>query len=95
MALYKEIELENGVMVNYHRIVTITKVTNFSVILEIASYINQSKREQEIQQIQSGDEITVYQDTSFLSVDYDETANITDWYNYLKTTDKYSGATDI
>lgn len=95
MALYKEIELENGVLVNYHRIVAITKITNFSVVLEIASYINHSKREQEIEQMKSGDEITVYQETSFLSVDYDETANITDWYDYLKTTDKYSGATDI
>ena len=94
MALHKAIELENGVIVNYHRIVAITKVTNFSVILEIASYINQSKREQEIQQIESGEDITVYQDTSFLSVDYDETANITDWYDYLKTTEKYNGAID-
>ena len=94
MALHKAIELENGVVVNYHRIVTITKVTNFSVILEIASYIDQSKREQEMQQIESGEDITVYQETSFLSLDYDETANITDWYDYLKTTEKYNGATD-
>lgn len=94
MALLKEIELENGVILNYHRIVTITKVTNHSTILEIAGYISKKKREQEIQQLANDEEITVYIDTTFLSVDYDEKSTIKDWYAYLKTTDKYSGADD-
>ncbi len=94
MALLKSIELENGITLNYHRIVTITKVTNHSIILEIAGYTSKSKRQQEIQQLTSGEEITPYVDTMFMSVPYDEKSTIKDWYAYLKTTDKYSGAED-
>lgn len=95
MALLKTIELNNGVVVNYHRVVSINKITNHSTILEVASYTSQAKREQEIQQLAAGEEINIYKETEYMSVDYDETAVITDWYDYLKTTDKYSGATDI
>lgn len=94
MALLKAIELDNGVILNYHRIVTITKITNHSTVLEIAGYTSQAKREQEVQQFENGEEITVYIDTTFMSVDYDEETTIKDWYAYLKTTDKYSGAED-
>ena len=94
MALLKEIELESGIVLNYHRIVTITKVTNYSTVLEIAGYTNKSKREQEIQQLVNGEPITAYIDTTFMSADYNEQATIKDWYAYLKTTDKYSGAED-
>lgn len=94
MALLKSIELNNGVVLNYHRIVTITKITNHSIVLEIAGYTSQEKREQEIRQFQNGEDINVYIDTSFIDVDYDEISTIKDWYDYLKTTDKYSGAED-
>ena len=94
MALLKEIELENGVILNYHRIVTITKVTNHNTVLEIAGYISKEKRVQEIQQLASGEDVTPYIDTSFMSVPYDEKSTIKDWYAYLKTTDKYAGAKD-
>lgn len=94
MALLKEIELENGIILNYHRIVTITKVTNHSTILEIAGYTSKEKRNQEIQQLVSGEDVTPYIDTTFMSVPYDEKSTIKDWYTYLKTIDKYSGAED-
>jgi hypothetical protein len=95
MALLKEIELDNGVVLNYHRIVTITKITNHSTVLEIAGYTSKAKREQEIQQFQNGEEITVYIGTTFMSVDYDEESTIKDWYDYLKTTDRYLNSEDI
>ena len=94
MALLKSIELDSGIVLNYHRIVTITKITNHSTVLEIAGYTSKEKREQEIRQFNDGEEITVYIDTSFVSVDYDENTTIKDWYAYLKTIDKYSGAED-
>lgn len=94
MALLKSIELDSGIVLNYHRIVTITKITNHSIVLEIAGYTSKEKREQEVQQFTNGEEITVYVDTSFMSVDYDEKTTIKDWYTYLKTTEKYSGAED-
>ena len=94
MALLKSIELDSGIVLNYHRIVTITKITNHSIVLEIAGYTSKAKREQEVQQFKNGEEITVYVDTSFMSVDYDEKTTIKDLYTYLKTTEKYSGAED-
>lgn len=94
MALLKEIELDNGVVLNYHRVVSINKITNHAVILEIAGYTSKAKREQEIQRLANRESITAYIHTSFMSVDYDETSTIKDWYTYLKTTEKYSGAED-
>lgn len=92
MALLKEIELDNGVVLNYHRIVSVNKITNHAVILEIAGYTSRAKREQEVQQLVNGEPITAYIHTSWISVDYDETSTIKDWYGYLKTTDKYKDA---
>ena len=94
MALLKKIELDSGIILNYHRIVTITKVTNHATIIEVAGYTSKEKRELEIQQLSEGSAITAYIDTSFISVGYDEGATIKDWYSYLKTTEKYSGAED-
>lgn len=44
MGLRKEIELDNGIVLNYHRIVSIQKITNQSNLIEIASYISESQR---------------------------------------------------
>lgn len=95
MALFKEIELDSGVVVKYHRIVSINKITNHSTVLEVASYTSREKREQEIEQIKANEERSVFIDTEYISVDYEESTNITDWYNYLKSTNKYNGATNI
>lgn len=94
MALLKAVELDSGIILNYHRIVAITKITNHSTVLEMASYTSKTKREQEVQQLANNEEVTAYVDTSFISVDYDEKTTIKDWYAYLKTTEKYSGAED-
>ena len=95
MALLKQIELDNGIILNYHRIVAITKVTNHSTILEVAGYTSKEKRDQEISQLMNGEEVTVYIDTSFMSADYDENTTIKDWYDYLKTTEKYLDSEDV
>lgn len=95
MALLKQIELDSGIILNYHRIVAITKVTNHSTILEVAGYTSKEKRDQEISQLMNGEEVTVYIDTSFMSADYDENTTIKDWYDYLKTTEKYLDSEDV
>lgn len=94
MALLKKIELDSGIILNYHRIVAITKVTNHATVIEVAGYTSKEKRDLEAQQLIDGCAVTAYIDTSFMSVDYDEGATIKDWYAYLKTTEKYSGAED-
>ena len=44
MALLKQIELDNGIVVNYHRITSINNITNISTNLEISSYVSETKR---------------------------------------------------
>ncbi len=65
MALQKEIELENGVILNYHRIVSLNKITNITNTIEVSSYASKKQRlkEKEYQDIQkknaSEEELTV------------------------------------
>ena len=94
MALLKTIELESGIILNYHRIVTITKITNHSTIIEVAGYTSADKRHQEIEQLRNGEEVTPYIDTTFINTDYNETYTIKDYYDYLKTIEKYLDAQD-
>ena len=98
MALQKQIVLENGIVTNYHRIVSINKITNNSTIVEIASYISKEQRDKEIAYYKSEAEdkqMNVFIDTAYMSVDYDENKNIQDLYNYLKSTEKFKDAKDI
>ena len=48
MAILKEIEKENGIILNYHRITSLNKITNQNNIIEINSYINENQREKEM-----------------------------------------------
>ena len=47
MALKKEIILDNGITINYHRIVSFNKITNISNVIEVASYTNEKQRKKE------------------------------------------------
>lgn len=101
MALQKEIKLENGIVVNYHRIVSINKITNNSNIIEVASYTSQEKRQEELEAIKKGKKngeavsMNVFIDTTYLNKEYNETDTIKDLYNYLKITEKFKDAEDI
>ena len=94
MALQKQIELDNGVTVNYHRIVSINKITNVTNIIEVASYTNKEKREEEKKAIEEGTEMNVFINTQYVNTEYNETSTIESEYNYLKTLDKFKGAED-
>ena len=98
MALQKQIELDNGITVNYHRIVSINKITNNSIIIEVASYTSKEKREEEIDYYISTDTdkiMNVFIDTTYINTNYDENKTIQDLYEYLKTTEKFLNAEDI
>lgn len=64
MALQKQIELENGVVINYHRVTSLNKITNISNTIEVSSYTNERQREKEkiYQELQkrsaNGEELT-------------------------------------
>lgn len=95
MALEKQIELDNGIIVNYHRIVSINKVTNNTTIIEVGSYINAEKRAEEATAIQNGQSMNVFVETSYINKKYNEDETIKDFYEYLKTIDKFKDAEDI
>lgn len=90
MALIKEIELDNGVIVNYHRIVSLNKITNSSNIVEVASYISKQKRQEEI----NNENSNIFINTCYINKEYDENELIENTYNYLKTIDKFKDAID-
>ena len=92
MALSKQIELENGVLVNYHRIVSINKITNIQNIIEVASYTNELKREEEKEAIKNAEEMNIFIYTDYIITDYNEEMTIDKAYKYLKTLDKYKKA---
>lgn len=98
MALKKEIKLDNGIIVNYHRIVSLNKITNNSNIIEIASYTGKEKRQEEIEYYNSTEEdkrMNVFIDTAYISKEYNEEETIEDVYEYLKATEKFKEAVDI
>lgn len=98
MALKKEIELENGVILNYHRIASINKVTNNITVIEIASYINEFQRQKEQDAIEKGQEtgeaipMNVLIESTFINKEYIEDETIKDLYEYLKTTEIFKDA---
>ena len=94
MALIKEIELENGIKVNYHRIVSVNNVTNHASIIEIASYTSKEKREEEKEAFEKGEFVDVFKETQFIEKEYEEDLNVVSAYEYLKTLPEFSGCTD-
>ena len=47
MALNKNVKMENGLILNYHRITSLNKITNVSNCIEVSSYLNEEERERE------------------------------------------------
>lgn len=94
MAIIKAIELDSGITVNYHRIVTLTSIVNNHINIELASYINKSKREQEKKAIEDREPINVFINTQFFRLDFDPDFSVTDAYNYIKSLDQFKGGED-
>ena len=94
MALIKSITLENGITVNYHRIVSVNNITNHASIIEIASYTSKEKRLEEKTALENGYSINVYIHTEYLNIEYTKNLNVDSAYECIKTMDKFSGYTD-
>ena len=98
MALQKEITLDNGITLKYHRIVSINKITNNTTIIEVASYINKSERQKEIDYYNSTEEeksMNVFIETDYIEKKYNEIDTIEELYNYLKTLEMFKDAIDV
>lgn len=94
MALIKEIELNNGIKVNYHRIASVHNITNQASIIEIQSYINKEKRLEEKDALQNNKQMNIYIHTEYLNKEYDKFLDVDKAYAYLKTLEKFTGYTD-
>ena len=94
MAIYKEMELDNGVTVRYHRIVSINKITNVQNTIEVASYTKEQKRQEEIEAIQNVTDMNIFINTDFITTEYNENLTIEEAYEYLKNLDKFKNAED-
>lgn len=97
MAIQKEIQLENGIVVKYHRIASINKITNKANIIEVASYTNKEKRQEEINYYANNEAektMNVFIDTTYINKEYEENETIEEAYTYLKTLDKFKNAED-
>lgn len=95
MALKKEIILDNGILTNYHRIVSLNKITNHQNIIEVASYTSKEKRQEEKTYYESNEinkKMNVYINTEYITKQYNESETIEDVYEYLKTLNKYNNA---
>lgn len=98
MALKKEIELENGIIVNYHRIVSINKVTNNCNIIEVASYTSEKQRDKEkeyYKSIEKDKRMNVFIETEYIQKEYSKNETIEECYEYLKKIDKFKDAEDV
>lgn len=100
MALKKEIEMKNGVILNYHRIASINKVTNNITVIEVASYINEIQRQKEQEAFEKGQEMgeaipmNILIESTFINKEYIEDETIKDLYEFLKTTEMFKDAED-
>ena len=94
MSLIKEIILENGITTNYHRVVSVNNITNHASIIEVASYVNEEKRKEEIEKLKNKEPMNIFIHTEYLSIDYVQNLNVETAYEYLKTLDKFKNASN-
>lgn len=97
MALKKDITLDNGIVLNYHRVVSVNNITNQTSIIEVASYINEEQRnkEKEWYETKSQNDMNVFINTKFYTKEYDDNLNVVNAYEYLKTLDDFKDSEDI
>ena len=97
MALSKNLTLDNGITLTYHRVVAVNNITNQTSIIEVASYINEEQREKEKKWYETNNQenMNVYIHTKYFSKEYDENLNVINAYDYLKTLDEFKDSIDL
>lgn len=95
MALQKDITLENGITLSYHRIAEIQNIINDNTKLKVISYINKEQRSKEVLPTDYSLREDIYKLISFEELPYNDTLTIQEAYDYLKTIEKYSDAEDV
>ena len=91
MGLKLRKQLDNGVSVNYHRIVRIQHEVNQETTVFVESYTSQAKRK-ELLKSETPD---VYIFELPISREYDDTLTVPQAYAWLKTLDDFAKAEDV
>lgn len=90
MAIIKEIQLNNGVTVNYHRVVSVNNITNKLSLVEVASYTDKTKREEEKLKLANEESMNIFIHTEYFTKEYTKDFNVNTAYDYLKTLERFS-----
>ena len=95
MALIKKIGLENGIVVNYHRIVSMNIITNVHNVIEIGSYASEEIRQKEKNALESGNTTDVFVESTYIESEYDPNMTIESAYEYLKSFPVFKESIDV
>ena len=101
MGLKKHVTLNNGVQLNYFRVVSVHVITNQQNIIEVAGYTSQAKRREEqaalAQAQETGEypETNVYIDTQMVVAPYDQEMTVASAYEWLKDNAGFEEADDV
>ena len=97
MALKKDKVLDNGIVLTYHRVVSVNSITNMQSTIEVGSYLNKEQREKEREWYETGgqERLNVYIGTTYYTKEYDKDLNVDSAYEYLKTLEDFADAEDI
>lgn len=93
MAIEKTIYSELGVPVSYHRVSSVSAITNGAIQIQVISYLNEKERERQ----KSGDteEDPIFSFPTYYQADYVDGMTCSEAYEFLKTLPEFKGATDI
>lgn len=97
MALKKDKVLKNGIVLTYHRVVSVNSITNMNSTIEVGSYLNKDEREKEREWYASSpkERLNVYISTTYYPTAYDKNLNVDSAYEYLKTLEDFADAEDV
>lgn len=92
MAIIKHITLDNGVLVNYHRVVSVNNITNHATIIEVASYTDKEKRTEEKEKLANNEPMNIFIHSQYYNFDYQGYLSVDDAYDKIKQLDIFKGS---
>ena len=94
MGLDKDMTLDNGVELKYHRISRLIHEVNVATVIEVVSYTSQGKRDEEAESASTGAPEAMAVECSVHRLEYSPEMNIPGAYEWLKL-NGYEGASDV
>lgn len=92
MALIKNVTLNSGIVTKYHRIVSINHIINKTTIIEVASYISEDKRLEEISALEKGESMNIFINSKYYNTEYNPNLTPESAYELIKTFPEFKSA---